>query len=685
MPITWRNVAGPNFNGVANSIRTFSDLIGRATDGAREAIQGEDQRLTNLTNADYMTEIMKFKTPGDLEAALAADPRRGMDRRRLSAETLKSGAAMVDTLLSRDTTRLQNEGTELLNDARQIELARKQNEEKFRPQLNEYERIVQTQGRAAGNKYLADNPGLAEAVNFSNTLTNGLNNTKSNVDIDGALQDQYQSGVEFEDTQENRARFEQSTGLAQIIRGNNATGAGVRDSLAQIEDPIVRAMTAQQLQGDFPGLYGDVFAQGGVSRSNVGMSGGSAGSISGTRVSGSLTDTSGTFEGALSRLWETEGGYANNPRDNGGETMYGITAKTARANGYTGPMRDLPRSVAERIYRDEYWAPIERAGIPAEAREAVFDFGVNAGPETALKMWRQSGGNLDKFNELRLNHYRNHEDYDEFGRGWEARVVRTTPAPAPTFMRDSAIDIGGAVLNSQENNVFGTNGFIERLGKNPKPRDAAMALVEGGFVSSMPEILNNDGNDALAKDMLRIEKRAAADQVEKVLRDIVKRGGGKISYADAADIYSRAPGRDPEDYLDRNGFFSSLTNSKSSGFEDYVDAEIELYKSGKKENAARRVADRREAARQLQAAQAAVVQERNVLQMLQSSGRANPREIQAQVEKINRAQEAYEAVLAKYGPDFMNEDEKSTVRRATETGQRVMGVLENLPFLRMGR
>ena len=49
-----------------------------------------------------------------------------------------------------------------------------------------------------------------------------------------------------------------------------------------------------------------------------------------------------------------EGGYVNDPADAGGETMYGITAAVARANGYSGPMSALPRSLAVQIYSTRY-------------------------------------------------------------------------------------------------------------------------------------------------------------------------------------------------------------------------------------------------------------------------------------------------------------------------------------------
>lgn len=78
-----------------------------------------------------------------------------------------------------------------------------------------------------------------------------------------------------------------------------------------------------------------------------------------------------------------EGGYVNHPADPGGETHMGITKVTALQNGYTGPMRTLPREVAESIYYRRYLvAPGYAALIPLDAAvtEELFDTTVNMGP-----------------------------------------------------------------------------------------------------------------------------------------------------------------------------------------------------------------------------------------------------------------------------------------------------------------
>jgi lysozyme family protein len=61
------------------------------------------------------------------------------------------------------------------------------------------------------------------------------------------------------------------------------------------------------------------------------------------------------FEAAFHSVVLLEGRYSDDPRDAGGKTMYGITEAVARANGYTGDMKDLPLETAKRIYKSQYW------------------------------------------------------------------------------------------------------------------------------------------------------------------------------------------------------------------------------------------------------------------------------------------------------------------------------------------
>lgn len=93
-----------------------------------------------------------------------------------------------------------------------------------------------------------------------------------------------------------------------------------------------------------------------------------------------------TIDEIIDDVLRAEGGYVNDSADRGGETNWGITAAVARASGYTGSMRDLPKEVARDIYHEKYVVGPGFAAIasvsPAVAAELV-DTGVNMGTKTA--------------------------------------------------------------------------------------------------------------------------------------------------------------------------------------------------------------------------------------------------------------------------------------------------------------
>jgi len=85
-------------------------------------------------------------------------------------------------------------------------------------------------------------------------------------------------------------------------------------------------------------------------------------------------------------LIDREGGYVNHPADKGGPTCFGITEAVARAHGYAGPMKSLPRDEAAAIYRRLYWLRPrfdQVAGRSLRIAAELFDTGVNMGPAVA--------------------------------------------------------------------------------------------------------------------------------------------------------------------------------------------------------------------------------------------------------------------------------------------------------------
>lgn len=90
---------------------------------------------------------------------------------------------------------------------------------------------------------------------------------------------------------------------------------------------------------------------------------------------------------------DVEADYVNNPYDSGGETRFGITVAVARANGYFGPMRYLPREIAFDIYAVKYWDAVSADDIAALSNSVaaeVVDTGVNLGTNRAGEILQRS-------------------------------------------------------------------------------------------------------------------------------------------------------------------------------------------------------------------------------------------------------------------------------------------------------
>lgn len=149
------------------------------------------------------------------------------------------------------------------------------------------------------------------------------------------------------------------------------------------------------------------------------------------------------FERALRIVLTHEGGYSNDKRDPGGETMYGITARVARENGYHGTMRELPLTIAKNIYRARYWDAAHCDAYPWPLCLYVFDSSVNQGPSAAVKMLQVSLDTVQdgvvgpttkrlaqasndwhwgRFMANRAMRYVHTANFDTFGAGWLTRM-----------------------------------------------------------------------------------------------------------------------------------------------------------------------------------------------------------------------------------------------------------------------
>lgn len=137
-----------------------------------------------------------------------------------------------------------------------------------------------------------------------------------------------------------------------------------------------------------------------------------------------MTGTNG-IDAMLDELIEREGGYVNHPADRGGPTCWGITEAVARAHGYAGAMRAMPRGEAEAIYRRLYWLRPRFDLVAARSgtlAAELFDTGVNMGPAVAATFLQRA---LTALN-------RNGRDYPDLVP--DGRIGPTTIAALDAFL-----------------------------------------------------------------------------------------------------------------------------------------------------------------------------------------------------------------------------------------------------------
>mgnify|MGYP001739632760 FL=1 len=152
-----------------------------------------------------------------------------------------------------------------------------------------------------------------------------------------------------------------------------------------------------------------------------------------------------TFIQIFNRLIGHEGGYVNDPRDPGGETNWGITKRTAQANGYQGSMRAMTREQAYKIYYSAFWLRYQCDKMPEAVAYQFFDAAVNHGLGNASRMLQRAVnvaddgiiGNMTiaaikkmaisdvimRLNAERIEFYCKLSTFATFGKGWIRRVA----------------------------------------------------------------------------------------------------------------------------------------------------------------------------------------------------------------------------------------------------------------------
>lgn len=148
----------------------------------------------------------------------------------------------------------------------------------------------------------------------------------------------------------------------------------------------------------------------------------------------------GGFGAQIGPLMQREGGYVARDGRSGAPANFGINQKY----NPDVDVKNLTPEKAQEIYKQRYWDAIDGDNLPPEAQGPVFDAAVNQGPQRALQWWQQSGGDVAKFNQLRLQHYRSRPDYAKNGASWERRVTESSTGQNALAGGPGADDLSGA-------------------------------------------------------------------------------------------------------------------------------------------------------------------------------------------------------------------------------------------------
>jgi hypothetical protein len=131
------------------------------------------------------------------------------------------------------------------------------------------------------------------------------------------------------------------------------------------------------------------------------------------------------FQKAVDDLIDNwEGGYVCDPADPGGETKYGISARS-----YPGvDIENLTRDQAIAIYFRDFWQKynLETGVADPQIRAKVFNMGVLMGMKTAL-MLKVGCSSIDQYRQVCEKHFEaiciKHPECNKFLHGWTRRAL----------------------------------------------------------------------------------------------------------------------------------------------------------------------------------------------------------------------------------------------------------------------
>jgi hypothetical protein len=112
-----------------------------------------------------------------------------------------------------------------------------------------------------------------------------------------------------------------------------------------------------------------------------------------------------------------EGGYTADD-GNGAPANYGINQKYHP----DVDVKNLTPEKAKEIYRQKYWEPYVQEGMSPALAAVHADTVINMGPDDAEALMAQSGGDPNRYLEMRRERYKTKPGYRRFGNTWNKRL-----------------------------------------------------------------------------------------------------------------------------------------------------------------------------------------------------------------------------------------------------------------------
>lgn len=196
------------------------------------------------------------------------------------------------------------------------------------------------------------------------------------------------------------------------------------------------------------------------------------------------------FDASMVELFKHEGGYVNHKKDPGGETNFGISKRSYPSIN----IKALTKERAKRIYKTDFWDPIQGDKLPAGIDFVTFDPSVNSGRKRGVG-WLQAALGVKADGQLgpatlaaalkadrvaviqkacakRAGWLKGLKTWSTFGKGWARRVAEVEAAAVRMSFPTADKGTGMAMLQS--------HAFMARRDSD-KETGKALGISGGGI------------------------------------------------------------------------------------------------------------------------------------------------------------------------------------------------------------